>query len=111
MMAIHSSHIASKWRVRGTRTVAEGSALSVTSVPERIAPLLDHLGYALVDLLVGRMEGFHLGHRLFARRNRHFGPHRRGEVLDVDLRRFDRVEVLHEKPGRVGMLGPLQDRR
>ena len=41
------------------------AALTV-SVPEGVAPLLDHLGDALVDLLVGRMEGLHLGHRLLA---------------------------------------------
>src|SRR5437660_3719035 len=110
MMAIHNSHVGSKWRVRWART-GEDSASTVTSVAKSVAPLLDHLGNALVNLLVGRMEGLHFGHRLLALRDRHFGPHRRGEVLDVDLRGLDRVEVLYEKPRRVGMLGALQDGR
>ena len=81
------------------------------SISERVAPLLDDLGNALVDLLIARMEGLHLGHRLLAHRDRDLGPHRHGEVLDVDLRGLDRIEVLHEELGRVGMLAALEDRR
>src|SRR6185437_12429138 len=99
MMTIHNSHVGSKPRERGAAVCVAGSALTVTSVSERVAPVLDRFGDALVDLLVGRMELLHLVDRLLALGHLYLRPHRHGEMLDVDLRGLDRIEIFHEELG------------
>src|SRR5215213_10545320 len=80
-------------------------AASTCLIPERVPPLLDHLGDALVDLGHCRPDGLEFADRLGARRRRHLRAKRDGEVLGVDLRRLDRIEIFHEELGGIGMLG------
>src|SRR5215204_1704352 len=68
-------------------------AASTCLIPERVPPLLDHLGDALVDLGHCRPDGLEFADRLGARRRRHLRAKRDGEVLGVDLRRLDRIEI------------------
>src|SRR5882762_1599743 len=82
-----------------------------SSIPERVAPLLDHVGDALVDFRDARADRLDLADRLGARRRRDLRTQWDGEVLGVDLRRLDRIEVLHEELGGVEVLGALDDRR
>src|SRR5580693_7400140 len=70
-----------------------------SSIPEGVPPLLARVADALVDFRDTRADRLGLADRLGARRRRHFRTKRDGEVLGVDRRRFDRIEVFHEEPG------------
>src|ERR1044072_1351884 len=90
MIAIHISDVESKETARrGTAVLESAGAATVTSISERVAPLLDHLRDALVDIRHGRPDGLDLADRLGARRRRALPPQRDGEVPGVDLRRLD----------------------
>src|SRR6266498_5111827 len=89
MIAVQTNHVESKEIARRASGAASAGAATVTSVPERVAPLLDHLGDALVDLGHRRPDGLDLADRLGAWRRRHLHPQRDGKMLGVDLRRLD----------------------
>src|SRR5437763_7468432 len=122
-MASHSSMLGSNLPSRRTSApTGSGRASASTrlmlaiategrSYSEGLAPLLDHLGDALEDLLDARPNGLELLGGFHAGRGRNFGPDRLAEMVDPDLRRIDAHQIFHVQPGRVRMSGSLHDAR
>src|SRR5205823_4865648 len=117
--AIHSTMLGSRKAIRrpspprptGVASVSAPPliAAAVRSYPERVAPLLDHLGHAAEDFLDRRADGLHILGRHDAVARRNLGPHRFGETVDLNLRGFGAEQIFHEQPGGVRMLHALHD--